>query len=136
MKRGNAQYAVFGLAVALALTSSPAKPEESASYNTYFQGKYLTALLDYGSSKLGAPPALGGVLLALIVISPKMISAVKAGIANQPQRSANLALGSCAPAMGIIFPIILGIGVVTGKTVIMGAGPSDVGGAQAPPLFF
>ena len=44
MKRGNAQYAVFGLAVALALTSSPAKPEESASYNAYFQGKYLTAL--------------------------------------------------------------------------------------------
>src|SRR5690606_17469811 len=61
-------------------------------------GKYLTTLLDYGSSKLGAPPALGGVILALIVISPKMISAVKAGIANQPQRSANLALGSCAPA--------------------------------------
>ncbi len=65
-------------------------------------------------------------ILALIVISPKMISAVKAGIANQPQRSVNLALGSCAPAMGIIFPIILGIGVVTGKTVIMGAEPSDV----------
>ena len=89
-------------------------------------GKYLTSLLDYGSAKLGAPPALGGVILALIVISPKMISAVKAGIANQPQRSVNLALGSCAPAMGIIFPIILGIGVVTGKTVIMGAEPSDV----------
>jgi Ca2+:H+ antiporter len=89
-------------------------------------GKYLTTLLDFGSSKLGAPPALGGVILALIVISPKMISAVKAGIANQPQRSVNLALGSCAPAMGIIFPIILGIGVVTGKTVIMGAEPSEM----------
>jgi Ca2+:H+ antiporter len=89
-------------------------------------GKYLTTLLDYGSSKLGTPPALGGVILALIVISPKMISAVKAGVMNQPQRSVNLALGSCAPAMGIIFPIILGIGVVTGKTVIMGAEPSDV----------
>ena len=88
-------------------------------------GKYLTTLLDYGSAKLGAS-ALGGVILALIVISPKMISAVKAGITNQPQRSANLALGSCARAMGIIFPIILGIGLVTGKTVIMGAEPSDV----------
>ena len=28
--------------------------------------------------------------------------------------------------MGIIFPIILGIGIVTGKTIIMGAAPSDV----------
>ena len=89
-------------------------------------GKYLTTLLDYASNKLGTPPALGGVILALIVVSPKMISAVKAGIANQPQRAVNLALGSCAPAMGIIFPIILGIGIVTGKTIIMGAAPSDV----------
>jgi Ca2+:H+ antiporter len=89
-------------------------------------GKYLTTLLDYASNKLGTPPALGGVILALIVVSPKVISAVKAGIANQPQRAVNLALGSCAPAMGIIFPIILGIGIVTGKTIIMGAAPSDV----------
>jgi Ca2+:H+ antiporter len=89
-------------------------------------GKYLTTLLDHASNKLGTPPALGGMILALIVVSPKMISAVKAGLANQPQRAANLALGSCAPAMGIIFPIILGIGIVTGKTIIMGAVPSDV----------
>jgi Ca2+:H+ antiporter len=89
-------------------------------------GKYLTTLLDYGSEKLGTPPALGGIVLALIVISPKLISAVKAGYENQPQRSVNLALGSCAPAMGIIFPIILGIGIATGKTVIMGAEPADV----------
>jgi Ca2+:H+ antiporter len=89
-------------------------------------GSYLTTLLDYGSEKLGTPPALGGIILALIVISPKLISAVKAGYENQPQRSVNLALGSCAPAMGVIFPIILGVGVVTGKTVIMGAEPADV----------
>jgi Ca2+:H+ antiporter len=89
-------------------------------------GKYLTTLLDYGSSKLGTPPALGGIILAVIVISPKLISAIKAGYENQPQRSVNLALGSCAPAMGVIFPIILGVGVVTGKTVIMGAEPADV----------
>lgn len=89
-------------------------------------GKSLTALLDHATYKLGAPPALGGVIIALIVVSPKAISAVKAGIANQPQRAANLALGSCAPAMGVIFPIMLGIGIVTGKTVIMGVGPDEV----------
>ena len=65
-------------------------------------------------------------ILALIVVSPKMISAIKAGLANQPQRAVNLALGSCAAAMGVILPIILGIGIVTGKTIIMGAEPSDV----------
>jgi Ca2+:H+ antiporter len=89
-------------------------------------GKYLTTLLDFASAKLGMPSALSGVILALIVVSPKMISAVKAGVANQPQRAVNLALGSCAPAMGIIFPIILGIGIVTEKTIIMGVVPSEV----------
>jgi Ca2+:H+ antiporter len=89
-------------------------------------GKYLTMLIDHASYKLAAPPALGGVIIALIVVSPKAISAVKAGIANQPQRAINLALGSCAPAMGLILPIILGIGIVTGKTVIMGVDSSGV----------
>lgn len=89
-------------------------------------GKYLTSLLDYASDNLGTPPALGGVILALIVVSPKMISAIKAGLANQPQRAVNLALGSCAPAMGVILPIILAIGLVTGKTVILGVVPSEV----------
>ena len=89
-------------------------------------GKYLTTILDHASNKLGTPPALGGVIIALIVVSPKMISAVKAGLADQPQRAANLALGSCAPAMGVILPIILGIGLVTGRTIIMGVVPSEV----------
>lgn len=89
-------------------------------------GKYLTMILDFASIKLGAPPALGGVIIALIVVSPKMISAIKAGLANEPQRAVNLALGSCAPAMGVILPIILGIGLVTGKTIIMGVVPSEI----------
>jgi len=89
-------------------------------------GKYLTTLLDYASSKLGTPPGLGGVIIALIVVSPKMISSVKAGLSDQPQRAVNLALGSCAPAMGVILPIILGIGLVTGQPMIMGVVPSEV----------
>jgi Ca2+:H+ antiporter len=89
-------------------------------------GKYLTTLLDHASVKLGTPPALGGVIIALIVVSPKMISAVKAGLSDQPQRAVNLALGSCAPAMGVILPIILLIGLVTGKTIIMGVVPAEV----------
>lgn len=89
-------------------------------------GKFLTTLLDFASVKLGTPPALGGVIIALIVVSPKVISAIKAGLSDEPQRAVNLALGSCAPAMGVILPVILGIGLVTGKTIIMGVVPSEV----------
>ncbi len=89
-------------------------------------GKFLTTILDHASHKLGTPPALGGVIIALIVVSPKLISAIKAGLADEPQRAVNLAMGSCAPAMGVILPIILAIGLVTGQTVIMGVSPAEV----------
>lgn len=85
----------------------------------------LATLIDKGSANRGAPPALGGFLIAILVVSPKAISAIKAGAANQPMRALNLALGSCAPAVGLIVPVILGIGIVTGKTLIMGVGPGD-----------
>jgi Ca2+:H+ antiporter len=86
----------------------------------------LAKLIDRGIALLNAPSALGGVLIALIVVSPKAISAVAAGIADQPMRAVNLALGSCAPAIGLTVPVILGIGIIAGRTVIMGLGPGEV----------
>jgi len=86
----------------------------------------LAKLIDRGIALLNAPSALGGVLIALIVVSPKAISAISAGIADQPMRAVNLALGSCAPAIGLTVPVILGIGIIAGRTVIMGLGPGEV----------
>jgi Ca2+:H+ antiporter len=85
----------------------------------------LAKLIDRGIALLNAPSALGGVLIALLVVSPKAISAVAAGVADQPMRAVNLALGSCAPAIGLTVPVILGIGIVAGKTIIMGLGPGE-----------
>jgi Ca2+:H+ antiporter len=86
----------------------------------------LAKLIDRGIALLNAPSALGGVLIALLVVSPKAISAVAAGIADQPMRAVNLALGSCAPAIGLTVPVVLGIGIVAGKTIIMGLDPGGV----------
>lgn len=85
----------------------------------------LAKLIDRGIGLLNAPSALGGVLIALLVVSPKAISAVSAGIADQPMRAVNLALGSCAPAIGLTVPVVLGIGIVAGKTIIMGLDPGQ-----------
>lgn len=85
----------------------------------------LAKLIDKGIAILNAPPALGGVLIAFLVVSPKAISAVSAGIANQPMRAVNLALGSCAPAIGLTVPVVLGIGIVANKTIIMGLDPGQ-----------
>lgn len=87
--------------------------------------KQLSKLIDHGIEVLGAPPALGGVLIALLVISPKGITAVKAALANQPQKAINVGFGSAAPALGLTIPVVLAIGIVTGRTLIMGLVPAE-----------
>ncbi|HET7834417.1 MAG TPA: calcium:proton antiporter, partial [Variovorax sp.] len=46
--------------------------------------------------------------------------------ANQLQRSINLCLGAAASTIGLTVPAILIIGLVTGKTVILGLDPTGM----------
>jgi Ca2+:H+ antiporter len=48
--------------------------------------KQLAKLIDQGIAVLGAPAALGGVLIALIVFTPEGMSALRAALANQLHR--------------------------------------------------
>ncbi len=88
--------------------------------------KQLAKLIDHGIVVLGAPPALGGVLIALIVFTPEAIAALRAALDNQLQRSINLCLGSSASTIGLTVPAILGLGLATGKTMVLGLGPTGV----------
>jgi Ca2+/H+ antiporter len=45
--------------------------------------KQLAKLIDHGIAVLEAPPALGGVLIALIVFTPEAIAALRAALDNQ-----------------------------------------------------
>ena len=56
--------------------------------------KSLAGVLDFGIHAMGAPPALGGVLIAMVVFTPEGLSALRAVAANQLQRAVNLCLGA------------------------------------------
>ncbi|MGJ7508381.1 calcium:proton antiporter [Variovorax sp. GT1P44] len=86
----------------------------------------LATLIDHGTAALGAPPALGGVLIAVIVFAPEGITALVAARANQLQRSINVCLGAAASTIGLTVPAILVIGLVTGKTMILGLDPTGI----------
>jgi Ca2+:H+ antiporter len=88
--------------------------------------KPLAKLIDHGIAVLGAPAALGGVLIALIVFTPEAISALRAALENQLQRSINLCLGASASTIGLTVPAILGIGIATGKPMILGLDPTGM----------
>lgn len=84
--------------------------------------KQLAVPLDYGIRVIGAPPSLGGLLVAAIILSPESMSAVRAALADQMQRSVNILLGTALSTIGLTIPAVLAIGLFTGKTVILGLG--------------
>jgi Ca2+:H+ antiporter len=82
--------------------------------------KQLAKLIDYGIAVLGAPPTLGGVLIALIVFTPEAITTLRAALNNQLQRAINMCLGASVSTIGLTVPVILCIGLATGKTMVLG----------------
>jgi Ca2+:H+ antiporter len=88
--------------------------------------KQLALLLDYGIAVLRAPPALGGVIIAVIVFTPEAIATLRAALNDQLQRSINMCLGAAASTIGLTVPAILCIGLATGKTMVLGLGPTGI----------
>ncbi|MEP9396671.1 hypothetical protein [Mesorhizobium sp. KR2-14] len=85
----------------------------------------LAILIDLGIEQAGAPAAVGGVLIAIIVFTPESITAVKAAVANQMQRAINLCLGAFVSTVGLTVPAVLAIGLIMNKTVVLGLNAAD-----------
>ncbi|UIJ46534.1 calcium:proton antiporter [Sphingomonas cannabina] len=88
--------------------------------------KDLAKLLDHGIAVLGAPTALGGILIALIVFTPEGISALRAVAANQLTRAINLCLGAATSTLGLTVPAVLFIGLATGQPVVLGVSAANM----------
>jgi Ca2+:H+ antiporter len=88
--------------------------------------KQLAVPLDYGTRALQAPPALSGFLVAILILAPEAISAVRAAVRNQLQRSINILLGSVLATIGLTIPAVLTIGLITGKTIYLGLDTIDI----------
>lgn len=91
-----------------------------------FLSKSLAKMLDLGIARLGAPPALGGILIAMVVFTPECITALRAINANQLQRAVNLCLGSAASTLGLTVPAVLVIGLLTGQDVVLGLSSTNM----------
>lgn len=88
--------------------------------------KSLAKLLDAGIESLGAPSALSGIIIAMVVFTPEGISALKAVADNQLTRAINLCLGAAASTLGLTVPAVLLIGVLTDQTVVLGLSSANM----------
>ena len=82
--------------------------------------QFLAIIVDFGIEHLGAPAPLGGILVAVLVLSPEGLTAFNAALANQLQRAVNVCLGSALATIGLTIPAVLAIGLYTGYEVHLG----------------
>ncbi|UYQ60293.1 calcium:proton antiporter [Streptomyces peucetius] len=99
--------------------------------------KAVSPTIESTVASAGLPHAVVGVVIALLVLLPETIAAVRAARRNLVQRSLNLALGSAMASIGLTIPVIalatiwlegpllLGLGathmVLLALTVVVGA---------------
>ncbi len=105
-------------------------PTKGALYHSVFLLIYIAPIvllakklaipIDYGIDTLNAPHALGGFIVAALVLAPEAMGAARAAMANQVQRSVNICLGSVLATIGLTVPAVLLIGLTTGRTIELG----------------
>ena len=79
----------------------------------------MASLLDDGLGRLGAPVALSGVVIALIVFLPETITSLRAAWNGEIQRVSNLCHGAQVSTVGLTIPTVLLIGLITDQPIVL-----------------
>jgi Ca2+:H+ antiporter len=88
--------------------------------------KLLSTPLDAAILILGAPAALAGFLIALLVLTPESIAAIRAARRNELQRAINILLGSTLASIGLTVPIVIAVALATGRSLVLGLEPAEI----------
>jgi Ca2+:H+ antiporter len=82
--------------------------------------KKFSLVVDFTIALIGAPPALAGVLVALLILLPESVAAIAAARKNDLQKSINLALGSSIATIGLTIPAVAVAAYVLHKELVLG----------------
>jgi len=83
-------------------------------------GKALAPAIEAGVAAAGAPKSLVGIIIAIVVLLPESLAAVRAARANRLQTSLNLAIGSALASIGLTIPVVAIVALATGWTLTLG----------------
>lgn len=91
-----------------------------------FLSKHFAVYVEAGVTTAGLPAALGGILVATIVLTPEGLAAIRAAAEDNIQRSINICLGSGLATIGLTIPAVLGVSLVTGRVMELGLETQDI----------
>lgn len=82
--------------------------------------KKFGILVDQAIHILQAPEALGGILIALLVLAPEGLAAFRAAANNHLQRAVNICLGSALATISLTVPAVVIIALASGTHLVLG----------------
>jgi Ca2+:H+ antiporter len=86
----------------------------------------MAALLDDGLGRFGAPVALSGVVIAMIVFLPETLTSLRAAWNGEIQRVSNLCHGAEVSTVGLTIPTVLTIGMFTDQPIVLAESPINL----------
>ena len=81
--------------------------------------------INYGIEVLNVPTTLGGIVIAVLVLSPEGLTSLQAARRNQLQRSVNLSLGSALSTIGLTIPCMICNSLLDGIPLQLGLAPAE-----------
>ncbi|MFJ8129097.1 calcium:proton antiporter [Streptomyces hydrogenans] len=85
--------------------------------------KVISPTIEEGVQSAGLPKAVVGVIIALMVLLPETLAAVRAARRNRVQTSLNLAYGSAIASIGLTIPAIALASIWLSGPLVLGLGP-------------
>jgi Ca2+:H+ antiporter len=82
--------------------------------------KKFAAVVEAGTTAIGAPETVVGVIVALLILLPEGLAAVQAARQDELQKSLNLALGSSLATIGMTVPAVAVMSMILGQNLVLG----------------
>lgn len=88
--------------------------------------KTISPAIESGVEAVGAPLSAVGVAIALLVLAPETLAAVRYARRNRLQTSINLAFGSAMASIGLTIPVIAVLSIVLDLPLVLGLGGTGI----------
>jgi Ca2+:H+ antiporter len=88
--------------------------------------KTVSPAVEAGVAAVGAPQAVVGIAIALLILMPETLAAVRAAAHNRVQTSLNLALGSALASIGLTIPVIAVASIWVPSPLVLGLGATQM----------
>jgi Ca2+:H+ antiporter len=88
--------------------------------------KILSPAIEATVAAAGAPRAIVGIIIAMVVLLPEGVSAIRAALANRLQTSMNLAFGSALASIGLTIPVVVLVAVLLDLPLTLGLASKDM----------